>query len=97
MSTIDKILDLLPDTQEAKRNLFKQVFFTEAGQRALQYLLLDLKFIEPCQNEGDMALNNYAKELVALVYGDKEEYGLKRLISLMFKKSKERVSNGTTD
>jgi hypothetical protein len=38
----------------------------------LDDLLYRLKFTQPCENEGDMALNNFAKELVNQVYADDE-------------------------
>jgi hypothetical protein len=41
-----------------------------AGQNAeiLNDMLRDLKFLDPCKSEGDMALNNYAKQLVVKVF-----------------------------
>jgi len=38
----------------------------------LDDMLFDLKFTSPCVTEGDMALNNYAKILLAKVYADEE-------------------------
>lgn len=36
----------------------------------LEDMLYELKFTVPCKSEGDMALNNYAKELLVKVFGD---------------------------
>ena len=38
----------------------------------LDDMLFDLKFTTPCESEGDMALNNYAKVLLSKVYADQE-------------------------
>ena len=42
------------------------------GQNAeiLNDMLRDLKFLDPCKSEADMALNNYAKKLIIKVFSD---------------------------
>ena len=40
----------------------------------LEAMLFDLKFATPCENEADMALNNYAKRLLLKVYADEEGF-----------------------
>jgi len=52
---------------------FKAVFLTEQGQWVFARILEKLKFLEPCENERDMALNNFAKDLVATVFWNKKK------------------------
>lgn len=42
------------------------------GQNAeiLNDMLRDLKFLDPCNSEAEMALNNYAKKLIVKVFSD---------------------------
>ncbi len=42
------------------------------GQNAeiLNDMLRDLKFLDPCNSEADMALNNYAKTLIVKVFSE---------------------------
>lgn len=59
------------DEQKEKERVFRSAFLTSAdGQKAFEWLLIDLHFLTPAVNEHQQALNNYAKELVALVYGE---------------------------
>lgn len=39
------------------------------GERVLGWILDTCKLMEPCETERDMALNNFAKELLKLIYG----------------------------
>lgn len=57
---------------EAKKisSAFRTVFKTEEGKLVLQTMLNKLKFLEQCKNEQDMALNNFAKDLVISVFWD---------------------------
>jgi len=57
------------DPKQHMRRLFQRLG-TREFQNLLDEMLYDLKFMGPCQSEGDMALNNYAKELLAKVYAD---------------------------
>jgi len=51
---------------------FKAVFLTEQGQYVLARMLEKLKFLEHCDNERDMELNNFAKDLLATIYWNEE-------------------------
>ena len=51
--------------------LYRRMAGPEFGD-LLEDMLFDLKFTSPCENDGDMALNNYAKRLLVKVYADEE-------------------------
>ena len=51
--------------------LYRRLAGPEFGD-LLEDMLFDLKFTSPCENDGDMALNNYAKRLLVKVYADEE-------------------------
>lgn len=53
--------------------ILKRVFSDDYGQYALGIILDRCKFMTPCENEGDMALNNFAKELVIDVFSVEDE------------------------
>jgi len=50
--------------------IMKRVFLSNDGQFALARILETCKFIEQCDNEADMALNNFAKDLLTTIYTD---------------------------
>lgn len=52
--------------------MFQSVFLDERGQYVLARILERLKFLEHCENEQDMALRNFATELLTIVYWDNE-------------------------
>lgn len=65
--------------------LYRIVFASDKGLLVFEHILMDLKFTDQCNNEGDMALNNYAKTLIVKVFSEqpsqKTFWGLiKRLI-----------------
>ncbi len=95
--TEQDILNIFNEDQnpeDEKKRAFKAFFLTPEGEKALEYLLLDLKFIGPCENEGDMALCNYAKDLVCMIYGDKiKRRGLIYLVKKLFAR-KKGLENG---
>jgi len=69
------ILKTWTDERAESRNAvqtFKAVFLTEQGQYVLARMLEKLKFFEHCENEQDMALNNFAKDLLATIYWSNE-------------------------
>ena len=51
---------------------FKAVFLTDQGQLVLARMLEMLKFLEHCENAQDMALNNFAKDLLATIYWNEQ-------------------------
>ena len=72
---IDKILDNFFAGQvkdDAAIRAFKSVFTTEEGKIVLEMMLGRLKFLEHCTNEQDMALNNFAKDLLLTIYWNEE-------------------------
>lgn len=87
------------DLDENNRTIhaFKSVFLTEQGQYVLARMLEKLKFLEHCDNERDMELNNFAKDLLATIYWN-EEAGvadtgrimnfLKNIFTILKKKAK---------
>ena len=72
----DKFLGFDSDMPELASNRFKRVFLSDDGQFVLGKILEKCKFMEPCENERDMALNNFAKELMATIYWDQKKEGV---------------------
>lgn len=66
-------LDTIPDVEVV---IFKRLFLSEDGQYVLGRILERCKFMDPCENERDMALNNFAKELMATIYWDRAKKGV---------------------
>lgn len=88
MQTLEVMLDVQQTGNEQAKCLKECFLRDEVGQRALEYLLLELKFLEPCNDVGDMALNNKAKDILALVYGERiGNNGILWFIKRMFKKN----------
>ncbi len=62
---------------------FVSVFSTNEGQRVLTKILTDLHFFSRCENEDEVALNNYAKQMMSY-FGEwdigSEEQIISRLI-----------------
>ena len=86
----DKFIDLGNDMSEVEISAFKRVFLDEDGQFVLGRILEKCKFMEPCDNERDMALNNFAKELMATIYWDrdKKNVNIHRIIAYIKSKLK---------
>lgn len=72
----EKFLDLENNISDDAINAFKRVFLSADGQFVLGKILEKCKFMEPCENKSDMALNNFAKELMATIYWDQKKKGL---------------------
>ena len=72
----DNFIGIGSDMPDAELVVFKRVFLTDDGQYVLGRILEKCKFMEPCDNEREMALNNFAKELLATVYWDRNKKGL---------------------
>jgi hypothetical protein len=72
MDMLDQMLEVEKGQQaeERIRSAYKAKFSDEIGQLVLQDMLWNLKFLTPCENEKDMALCNYAKSLLATIYGN---------------------------
>ena len=62
---------------------FREVFSSEEGLRVLTKILTDLHFFSRCENDEEVALNNYAKQLMSY-FGEwdvgSEELIINRLI-----------------
>jgi len=72
---IDNILDSFfvgKVKDDASIRAFKSVFTTDEGKVVLDTMLGRLKFLEHCNNEQDMALNNFAKDLLQTIYWSEE-------------------------
>ena len=87
-----KFLNLDSDMADVELAVFKRLFLSEDGQFVLGKILEKCKFMEQCENERDMALNNFAKELMATIYWDKKNRGVNihRIIEFVRKKLKRR-------
>ncbi len=72
----EQFLDLKDDLSEVELQTFKRLFLTNDGQFVLGRILEKCKFMEQCENERDMALNNFAKELLATIYWDDRKKGI---------------------
>ncbi len=66
-------------------NAHKSFFTSEEGRIVLDQILHDMKFLQECKTEGDMALNNYAKKLLIRIFWDskKEAVSGRRIINLV--------------
>ena len=84
----DKFIGADDDMSNAEIVVFKRLFLTDDGQFVLGKILEKCKFMEPCDNERDMALNNFAKELMSTIYWDIDKKGLNihRIIEFFKKK-----------
>ncbi len=51
-------------------NAYRSVFSGELGNLVLLDMLWELYFIKPCETQGEQALCNYAKSLLAVIYGE---------------------------
>ena len=81
---------------------YRSQFTGELGELVLLDMLYELHFLVPCENEGEQALCNYAKKLIATIYGVqvrqaklieliskmKAEEPKKKLISKLLRKEK---------
>ena len=86
----DKFIGLENDMSEFELTIFKRLFLTDDGQFVLGKILEQCKFMEQCDNERDMALNNFAKDLLATIYWDRDKKGVNihRIIEFFKKKLK---------
>jgi hypothetical protein len=87
----DNFLDLNDDMDDLELSAFKRVFLSSDGQIVLARILEKCKFMEPCKNEQDMALNNFAKDLMATIYWDQKKKGLNIHTIIEFLKEKSRA------
>lgn len=88
----DKFAGLTDDMSSNELNVFKRLFMTDDGQFVLGKILEQCKFMEQCDNERDMALNNFAKDLMATIYwdGDKKCLNIHRIIMFIRDKFRRR-------
>jgi len=78
--------------KDAELAVFKRVFLSDDGQYVLGKILERCKFMEPCDNERDMALNNFAKDLMSTIYWDRNKNGLNIHRIIAFIRNKFRRS-----
>lgn len=81
------------NTIEESSVKFKHLFMgSELGLDVLSEILERCKFMEPCDNERDMALNNFAKELLTTIFWDTEKHhtNIHRIIDFVKNKLKRR-------
>lgn len=69
----DTFLGRDEDPLEMDSIIFKRHFLTDDGQYCLAKILHLCKFMESCENERDMERNNLAKELLWLIYYDRDK------------------------
>lgn len=89
----DQFAGLNNDLGEVELAIFKRVFLSDDGQYVLGRILETCKFMEPCKNEQDMALNNFAKELMATIYWDRNTKCLNIHRVIAFIKKRWRKEN----
>ena len=80
-----------PNMSDEDINRFKRVFESGDGQYVFCMILDMCKFMEQCDNERDMALNNFAKILMTTVYWDKERNLLNTHSIIEFIKMKLKI------
>jgi len=72
---IDNILDSFfvgKVKDDSTIRAFRSVFSTDEGKVVLDTMLNRLKFLEHCTDVQDMALNNFAKDLLLTIYWNEE-------------------------
>jgi len=84
----DNFAGVTTQGDEVEIGAFKRVFLSDDGQFVLQRILEKCKFMETCENERDMALNNFAKDLIGIVYWDDTRKAVKMYQVLNFIRSK---------
>ena len=62
--------DTLNESDEQHVRRMYRTMRTGQNAEILNDMLRDLKFLDPCNSEADMALNNYAKKLIVKVFSD---------------------------
>lgn len=94
---MDSLLDQLDGRgmteEDGRRKVYRAAFLTAEGKEAFELLLVELKFLEACENEQDMALNNFAKYLVEMVHGDRileENRGILDFIKSVFRRKAKK-------
>ena len=84
------ILNQPNETQDAEQRLamaYKHVFQSELGKLVFDDMLWNMYFLQPCETPEQTALSNYAKALLAKVYGGIDEDNvLPTIIERLFKK-----------
>ena len=88
------VLERIENVQESEKKVlqaYRSVFSTGLGQLVFEDMLFNLKFLQPCENEQDMALSNYAKSLIATVYGlPIESNRLRNIIKKVIRKRRRK-------
>lgn len=92
---LDAFAGLTNDMSEDELAVFKRVFLSEDGQFVLQRIMEKCKFMEPCENERDMALNNFAKDLIATVYWDRNTQRTQMYRIIEFIKRRSRLKRNS--
>jgi hypothetical protein len=92
MFDILKNTDDNAESEEKVLLAYKRKFIgDDDGGIVLEDMLFDLYFLQPCENEGQQALCNYAKTLLAKIYGVPiESSRLKSLIQKLMKKRRTK-------
>jgi len=81
-----------PEEVEDIRRFQRLFLDNEDGQYVLVKILEQCKFMEPCDNEREMALNNFAKMLMEIVFMDIPEKSANNHRILEFLKKKFKRS-----
>jgi len=84
----DKFIGVDNDMTDVEVCAFKRLFLSADGQFVLGKILEKCKFMEACENERDMALNNFAKDLMATIYWDRQKRSLNIYRVIEFLKNK---------
>lgn len=87
-----KELDQINESAEKEDTIvkaYRSVFSGELGNLVLIDMLWELYFLRPCETPEQQALCNYAKKLLAVIYGeDIRTSRLKMLIKRLLRKEK---------
>lgn len=85
----------LDQTQEAEQEMarsYKKTFLDALGNVVFQDMLWDLYFLRPAETPEQQALCNYAKTLIAKVYGQDVEFSrLQSIFRKLFRKNIRRI------
>ena len=83
LQRIENDLAAEQEIQEA----YRSIFTTAQGEKVLDDMLYNLYFLQSCATTEQQALCNYAKSLLATIYGQPiESSRLKNIIKKLFKR-----------
>ena len=85
---LEKRMPNRPEISDEDILIFKRVFESDDGQQVLCMICDMCKFMDQCDNEREMALNNFAKKLITIVHWDIERNSMNLHFIIEFIKNK---------